>query len=361
MDKLKLRQICFLFAAVLPVSKLIIYPSTLSYYAKNDLLLAAAVNFLLEGGVIALVLLLARRTQCTLFELLSNTFGKTAAKAVYLLLAAFLFFSALLPVLEHKTFVTQVLYENVPSLLSFTPFFAVSCFACVKGLKTIGRIADVALPLFCLAFTVLLLLALPQADFGALLPVGTTGGRGIFTGSLFGLPWFTECLYPLLLLGHFRYEKGGTWKTLLSFAAGAGAVLLFLAVFYGIFEDLSVLTQYPLAHVAKYTTVFTTLGRVDLFFVFAMTLLAVFCLCTPLQLCMHCVRTVFPNLQPVLPAAALNAAMLALTIVFHYSFNAVQTFYMTYAAPIVFTFCYLLPALALLLRKTPRTKEGRHE
>ena len=53
MDKLKLRQICFLFAAVLPVTKLIIYPSTLSYYVKNDLLLSAAVSFLAEGVVVA--------------------------------------------------------------------------------------------------------------------------------------------------------------------------------------------------------------------------------------------------------------------------------------------------------------------
>ena len=59
MDKLKLRQICFLFAAVLPVTKLIIYPSTLSYYAKNDLLLSAAVSFLAEGVVVAAVMLLA--------------------------------------------------------------------------------------------------------------------------------------------------------------------------------------------------------------------------------------------------------------------------------------------------------------
>lgn len=65
MDKLKLRQICFLFAAVLPVAKLIIYPSTLSYYAKNDLLLSAGLNFLAEGIVTALVMWLSSRTDRT--------------------------------------------------------------------------------------------------------------------------------------------------------------------------------------------------------------------------------------------------------------------------------------------------------
>ena len=79
MDKLKLRQICFLFAAVLPVAKLIIYPSTLSYYAKNDLLLSAGLNFLAEGIVIALVMWLSSRTDRTLFDLLRYTFGETAA------------------------------------------------------------------------------------------------------------------------------------------------------------------------------------------------------------------------------------------------------------------------------------------
>lgn len=358
MDKLKLRQICFLFAAVLPVAKLIIYPSTLSYYAKNDLLLSAALNFLAEGLVIALVMWLSSRTDSTLFDLVKNTFGQTAARVLYVLLALFLLFSAVLPMLEQKNFVMQVLYENVPSLLSFTPFFAVCCFACVKGLKTIGRIADIALPLFVLAFAVLILLALPHADLGALRPAGAAGARGIFSGSLFGLPWFTECLYPLLFLGHFKYEKGGMWKVLLSFAAGAGAVLLYLAVFYGIFEDLSVLTQYPLAHIAKYSTVYTTLGRADFLFIFTLALVCIFSLCIPVQLSVHCIRKAFPRLAPLLPAAAANLLLLAAAITFNYAFNAVQTFYMRYTSPVFLLLCYALPLFSLLLRKEPKTGNG---
>ena len=361
MDKLKLRQICFLFAAVLPVAKLIIYPSTLSYYAKNDLLLSAGLNFLAEGIVIALVMWLSSRTDRTLFDLLRYTFGEVAAKTLYVLLALFLLFSAALPVLEQKIFVMQVLYENVPSLLSFTPFFAVCCFACVKGLKTIGRIADISLPVFALAFTALILLALPHADLGALQPAGAAGVRGIFTGSLFGLPWFTECLFPLLFLGHFRYEKGGMWKVLASFAAGAGAVLLYLAVFYGIFEELSILSQYPLAHIAKYSTIYTTLGRADFLFIFSIALVCIFYLCIPVQLSVHCFRKAFPHLAPVFPAAGANLLLLVLAIVFNYSFNAVQTFMMRYAFPVFLLFCYALPLLSLLLRKKPKAGRGTPE
>ena len=92
MDKIKLRQICFLFAGMMPLTKMIVYPAMLAYQAKNDLLLAAFGNFLLEGAVIALVMFLASRTDCTFFDLLQNTFGKIGAKIIYGLFAAFFLF-----------------------------------------------------------------------------------------------------------------------------------------------------------------------------------------------------------------------------------------------------------------------------
>ena len=106
MDKIKLRQICFLFAAVMPVTKMIIYPATVSYYAKNDLLLSAALNLLLMGAVLALVVFLSYRTDMTFFDLLQNTFGRVAARVIYGIFALFFALSALLPLMEQKGFVT---------------------------------------------------------------------------------------------------------------------------------------------------------------------------------------------------------------------------------------------------------------
>ena len=358
MDKIKLRQICFLFAGMMPLTKMIVYPAMLAYHAKNDLLLAALADFLLEGAVIALVMFLASRTDRTFFDLLQNTFGKIAAKIVYGLFAAFFLFSAILPVLEQKSFVLQVFYENVPSFLSFAPFFAVSFFASVKGFKSIGRAADIALPVTALSLAVILLLSLPQAEFAALLPVGGAGFRGIFSGSLYGLNWYTDCLYPLFFLGHFKYEKRGAAKVMLSYAAGAAAVLLFLAVFYAIFSDIALRQINTLAQISKYTTAFTTLGRIDLFFIFAAALPLVFYLCVPAQMCVHCIRKIVPAAGPVLPAALVNGALLAAAVFLKYSFYEVQTLFTQKLWWVFALFCYALPELSLLLR---RGNGGGHE
>ena len=351
MDKIKLRQICFLFAAIMPVTKTIIYPATLSYYAGNNLLLSSALNFLLMGAVLALVIFLSYRTDMTFFDLLQNTFGRVTARIIYGLFALFFAFSALLPLMEQKGFVAQVFYENIPSFIAFAPLFGVSFFACVKGFKTIGRAADIALPVFAVCFAVILLLALPEADFSALLPVG---GDGVFRGSLYGLNWYTECLYPLFFLGHFEREKGAWWKAGLSFLCGAAATLGFLAIFYGIFADIAVRQQNAIAQISKYTTSFTSLGRIDLLFIFALALVLVFALCIRAQLSVHCACKALGGVNPLLPAAALNILLLVLIVFFKYSYLELQTFFTRSLWPVFIIFAYVLPAAALLLRKKAR-------
>ena len=355
MDKIKLRQICFLFAAIMPVTKTIIYPATLTYYAGNNLLLSSALNFLLMGAVLALVIFLSYRTDMTFFDLLQNTFGRVTARIIYGLFALFFAFSALLPLMEQKGFVAQVFYENIPSFIAFAPLFGVSFFACVKGFKTIGRAADIALPVFAVCFAVILLLALPEADFSALLPVG---GDGVFRGSLYGLNWYTECLYPLFFLGHFEREKGAWWKAGLSFLCGAAATLGFLAIFYGIFADIAVQQQNAIAQISKYTTSFTSLGRIDLLFIFALALVLVFALSIPAQLSVHCACKALGGVNPLLPAAALNILLLVLIVFFKYSYLELQTFFTRSLWPVFIIFAYVLPAAALLLRKEAR-KTGK--
>ncbi len=87
MNKISSRQLYFFLACVAPVGKLVILPSRLAFYSRNDLLIPAAVNFLIQAAVIFCVLLLAKRN-VNLYELLANTFGKVIGKILILLFSA---------------------------------------------------------------------------------------------------------------------------------------------------------------------------------------------------------------------------------------------------------------------------------
>ena len=151
MDKIKIRQLCFLFVAIFPVAKLFILPSAYVYYAKNMLLFSAVINMLIEGAVLFLVIFLSQKTELTFFQKLEKTFGKIFAIVLYVTFSVFFVYSAFIPLMEQKTFVITELYENVPGLLTFAPVFLVFFFECTKGIKSIGRIADISLPIFAIS------------------------------------------------------------------------------------------------------------------------------------------------------------------------------------------------------------------
>ena len=350
MSKIKLRQICFLLIGMMPITKLLIYPSILPYYAKNDVILSATINFILQGIVIGFVLWLSKRTNCTFYELLQNTFGKICASIIYGLLILFLIFTSFNIIAEQKVFVIKTLYENVPSYLNFLPFFIVSFFACTKGIKSVGRVADLCMPIFAFAFLALIGLSLFNINLSSILPIG--GGKlGILRGSLHSSCWFTDCLYPLFFLGHFQYEKKSFLKVGISYGIGALCVLVFLAIFYSLYGDISILRQNSMAHIAKFTTAFTSIGRVDFIFIFTLTLVHIFYSIVPLQLATSGIVDIFPKVGTMLPSGIINLLMLALIWGFNFDFAGIQHFYNGYFWIFAAIFAYLIPICAIFLKK----------
>ena len=347
MDKLYVRQVCFLLAAVLPVARLIVYPATLAYRAGNDLLLPAAASLVCEGAAVLLAAWISRRSGRTLFELVRLRLGKGAAKVLSFLLALFFALAAVLPLLEQRGFVLQILYENVPSFLSFTPLFAVLLFAAAQGLRSLGRMADLAMPVFAVCFTALLLLGLPGADFAALLPVGGHGAGTLARAALHSLPWHTAAPGVLCLCGHFRCEKGDMKKVLLAYAVGGAATLLFLALFYAVFADIALLQQNAVAHLSKYATALTPLGRVDLLFVIALTLVMVVAAALPVRLCALCLQETFGG-PPALHAGIVCALLLGLTVLLNPAFREAQALLTEKLWPVFALFGYALPLLCAL-------------
>lgn len=356
MDKISQRQLFFFLACVAPVGKLVLLPAQLVYASANDLLFPAAANYLLQAGAIALVML-AARSERTLPELLENTFGKIAGSAVMVCLSFFYFYAAFFPLIEQKLFVQGVFYDTLPSLLVFSPFFVLSAYLCAKPASAIGRISDMAAPVSVVAFAGLLVLSVPSADFSALNPVGAAGADGFLRGTAWSMSWFFDSALLLALIGKFRYRKGMVWKAPLCYLAGGAAVIAFLAVFYGVFSDIALRQTFAFAKIAKYFSAISVLGRIDYVFICLLSLVMVFYTALPLQAGTQALRAAFRDKgSPAIYAAAVNAVFFALAVLLNDRFLAVQETITKALFWIFPLFSCLLPAAALLLRRTPREK-----
>lgn len=360
-EQLCTRQVCFIMSAYMAAGKLLMMPAILSYYCGGDLWFAALVVYALQIAVVWAVAYACSKTDKTVFALIESTFGKVVSKIFCWLFAAFFVLAAILPMLEQKLFVQSIFYDTIPSLITFLPFFVFSIYAGAKGIKNAGRVADIALPVLCAALVALFIMSVGESNFGWLAPVlRTTPVSSMFSGARFSLYNFVDGAVMLMLMGRFKYKKGDAAKITLSYAASALVVILFLALFYSIFSVLSPDQYFAISKMAIFFNALSLVGRVDLIAVYAVEICMLFSLVLYIRLSVTCVcgalnkeQTEGRNVRPAAAVTSLiiNAALLALIIVFNNSYLVVQQAFGRYLWAVFLAFAFLLPPLVWVLKR----------
>ena len=285
------RQLLFFLGCIAPLAKLVLLPAQLAADAKNDLLLSALLPVALESLSVFAAVLLSKR--------------------------------------------------------------ALSFFALLE--RSFGRVFDLLGPLSVLSFAVLVLFSMGEADFAALLPAGISGAKGIFTGAKHALAWFFDGALVLPLLDKIQYKKGLAWKAAAVHLAGGGAVLLFLALFYGIFQDIAPVQFFAFAKTAKYFPAVGILGRVDYLFIYALALAMIFASLMPMFSAAELLKEAFGESKQkcLLYSLLLNGAMIASSAALGFAFPAAERFLTRTLVWLFPLFSAALP-LALLLLKGRR-------
>lgn len=356
MHKISARQIYFYLGAVAPVGKLMLMPTQLAYFSKNDLLFPAVMNYLLQAGAVFLALLFASNNR-TFYNAVADTLGKTTAKIVTCILALFFLYASVLPLLEQKLYVQKTLYDTLPSAVTFFPFFLLSAYLCAKPLSSLGRLWDVLLPVSVVGYIGIMSLSVSKADFGALMPVGISGANGIFGGFAYSMSWFFDSALLLALAGRFEYRKGMAWKGMLCYFGGGLAIVFFLAVFYGVYSEIALHQTFAFSEISKYFSGITVLGRIDYFFSFALVFVILFYGSLPLHAGTECLCEAFGGnrILRIIFSVVINVGLLVGIYLLNFKLYATLQTVTKLLFWIFPVFCVLLPALCLLLKR--RTHE----
>ena len=351
------RQLCFFAAFLLPASKLLEAPSLLAKFAASDLLLPAFFHFLLQTVMIITLFYVMSRSERSLLERLRERLGK-AIIVLYVLYAAYFIFAVLLPIFDFEKFVYAAFFDTAPTMFAFTAFFFFAAFVCVKGIKAIGRSADLCLFLFLLPFLALLGMSIFQTDFTSLLPLfGTKFGDTMYAFT-YTTPHFSDAILLLPLLLNKRYEKGDGVKVTLSYWIGAALSLLFFAVFFGLFSSIAQREHYAFSKIAQYFPALSVTGRIDLLFVYALSIVLLFYTCLPLQYATYCILQTVKTDKSTLIVAVINAVLFLFILNFNRYYNNFYAFISGKLFWIFWLFADILP-LFLLLLPAEKTKPSQ--
>lgn len=355
-EKILSRQIAFAAAFLLPAAKLSEVPSILAKYAAGDLLLSALLHFMLQAAVLFAILIASSRSEKPLLMRLQEKLGKGIV-FFYILYAAYFIFAAVVPLLDLEKFTYAVFFDTSPTLFSFLFFFFLSAFICTKGIKSIGRAADLCLFLFVFPFLALIVMSLTETDFSRLLPLFGTKWGDTMSAFTHTIPYFSDAVLLLPLIGNLRYQKKDGLKIMSGYGVGAAGTLLFLAVFYGIYGSIAPREHYAFSKIAQYFPALSTIGRIDLIFVYALTAVLFFFTCLPLQ---YTVELTCHNLHTerrTLFSAILNGALMIFVLYANRHYNFFRTLF---CGKLGFVFLLVADILPLFLLFLPKEKEVDH-
>lgn len=349
-DGVHARQIAFFAAFILPVYKLLEAPSLLARYAGGDLLFPALFSYLLQTGALVALLVAAAGSEKTLFERMEERLGKFSI-AVYIACAVFFLLYAVLPLLDLEKFVYAVFYDTSPTLFSFAAFFVFCGFVCTKGLKAVGRAAELSLFLFLLPFLLLIVMSLVEADASNLLPIFSRPLADSARAVTYTAPHFADVALLLPLIGNLRYKKGDGGKIVAGYAVGAACVLVFLGVFYGVYSTIAPREHYAFAKIAQYFPALSIVGRIDLLLVYMLCIVLFFFTATPLTYAVDLTARCAGVQKKTLPAAALAVVAFAFVLFCNKYYDTIYAVVAGKLYPIFWVFSILLPVLFLLIRR----------
>ena len=351
------RQIAFVAAFLLPMSKLLETPSLLSKYAAGDLLLPALLHFLLQGTVLGVLLFVVFKSEIPLITRLQKGLGKTLP-IFYILYAIYFIFTAILPLFDLEKFVYAAFFDTEPTVFSFGFFFLLSAFICTKGIKAIGRCADICLFLFPLPFFALIIMSLSSTDFTRLLPIfGSKFGHTMYAFTR-STPHFSDVILLLPLLCQYQPKREDKKKILFGYGFGALCTLIFLAVFYCTYSSLAPREHYAFSKIAQYFPALSILGRIDLIFVYLLSVVLLFFTCLPLQYAVDLFsRATHTKDYRVWLSFLLNLALFFFLL---YGNKYYNTIYQTISGKFFVIFYFIADMVPLFLLFLPKFNENSH-
>ncbi len=348
--KIYTRQIAFFAAFILPMGKLLETPSILSQYAKGDILLPALMQFLVQSLVLLGVLYAASKSEKSLLERLQEKLGAWSIP-LFVLFGLYYLFAAFLPLLDMEKFVYAAFFDTAPTAFSFGIFFLLLGFVCTKGIKSLGRCADLCIFLFLAPFLILVGMAFFETDLTRLFPFFGTDFRGVSQAFIRTTPHFSDVALLLPLILSKPYEKGEGVKITLGYWAGAFLTLLFFAVFFGIYSTIAPREHYALAKIAQYFPALDIVGRLDLIFVYLLTAVLLFYACAPLLYATEIAARLFHTQKKTLFAVVISICAFLAVFLWNKRYNFFYAFISVKLVPVFWVVANLLPLCLLLLPK----------
>ena len=223
-----------------------------------------------------LLLTLSRNPDKTLYQILEETLGKIISKIIIVYFSGLLLLKLLLMLSEVKVFFSVSIYERISWEIMIIPLLALCVGFATKPLTTIGRSAQIFMPLIVVSTIILSLLLSSNVPLFNILPLFSNGAQSTIEGIKTFPVWFGDVSLLLVCLGNVKTGKKFVLKAVATRVFSAVFVLAFSLIMFSTYADITDLIDYGhnVSSMTQYSLGSHDYGRFD-YIIYCFWMLAV--------------------------------------------------------------------------------------
>ncbi|CAM4263112.1 MAG: endospore germination permease [Paenibacillus macerans] len=262
--KITAGQLAFLIYSLLAYDGLLLIPKVTGEAAGRDLWLSPVWAHLAGLFFLLAMFRLGRMfPEETIIEYSQRLLGKYLGKAAGLVVVFYLAYLTSVILRIYGDFISSVFLEITPPLVSAGGIMVLISYTVRAGVETLGRLAQLFLPITVLVFALLVVLTIPEWDVSNVFPILGNGLAPSLKGAVVPFSWFGAYivlgLYLPLLSNRRKAALYGlaAWFLLMVTLVVSGLVAVFL------FGQHAISLNYPFVEVVRYIAVGEFFQHID--------------------------------------------------------------------------------------------------
>ncbi|WP_405171553.1 endospore germination permease [Paenibacillus sp. FSL H8-0280] len=242
--RLGTRQLTTLIFMMVVGDMMLIYPSVITSYAKQDSWICAFIGVPLGMALMAMILkLCSMHPEKNLVQMARSILGFWPGTFFSCFYLFFFIIGASTHTREVGDFMTTQIFPYTPIRIIILMFVIVIAWGVFHGLETIARSSELLMPVVIVFIVVLAVCLLPQIDTRNLKPVSDTGVVSISQGILVSIIYPIGEVVPIMMILPYVAKQAHRTRDVI-IAAGLGSLVLATLVTISLLVLGAFLTQH---------------------------------------------------------------------------------------------------------------------
>ncbi|MDR0849892.1 MAG: GerAB/ArcD/ProY family transporter [Christensenellaceae bacterium] len=231
------RQACFMLILAAITFKLMFLPALLSGAVNNDTPVAVLFLGTLElMAPIVLLWLSHKYPDMTFKEMLIKMFGNVVAKIILILFSVHFLMRTIAVFVGYYLYLYFTLYSALQWITFAIPLLIVLFYIITMGLRSIGRLMEIFVPIVLAAIVAVLIFASIPADFSNMLPIFENGVISSTVPALDYTLWAGNFLVYVMVMGNIKRSKNHNRAMILTLLITVVLIIAFYVIYASLFH-----------------------------------------------------------------------------------------------------------------------------